>query len=80
MKKFLFGLIVGAVLFVPVSTFADYVVKDTPWTNVIYRTSGSGGDVSVFDDGQNKCYVVKLRFSGYSGGDGGAISCVKDGN
>lgn len=79
MKKYLIGFVVGAVLFVPCTAFAAISSWDfLPWTKSIYRISdfNQSPSVSVFDDGDNKCYVASSReFSGDTAPL--AISCVK---
>lgn len=75
-SKFLAGLAAGALLFLPAGVVADRVIR-TPETNPIYNVvtnySRSGGaDISVFDDLDNKCYVVTR-----AGADESDISCVK---
>ena len=76
MKKFALGLIVGLILFIPVTALAEGNFAPTPWTNVIYRISGShqAPQVSVFDDEDNKCYVATPD---YTRDTKPSISCVK---
>lgn len=76
MKTLTLGIVIGIVISLPLGVSAG-VVKTSDWTNVIYKMSGKQGDISVFDDGDNKCYVVKSTINGYAGGLGGDISCVK---
>lgn len=77
MKKILIGLIIGLMVAIPASVSADYIVHTTHWTNIIYKSSGQDGDIAVFDDAGNKCYVVTSNMSGYAGGNLNSISCVK---
>lgn len=72
MKKFIAGLIIGAVLFVPSGVLADRIIY-TPTTNPIYDTNNEA-DISVFDDQDNKCYVYAAKYTVQRSG----ISCVKD--
>jgi hypothetical protein len=59
-------------------TVAAVKYINLPWTNNIYNVSSpddqSRAAVSVFDDGDNTCYVVTKNFvnTGYP-----SISCVK---
>lgn len=64
MKKFILGLIVGAVVFIPVSAFAQQKVFDVTLGEV---QSGSGGYIHRWDDPQFqvKCWELK---DGYGGG------------
>lgn len=60
------------------ATVAAQRYIELPWTNNIYKVSDRENrrpTVSVFDDAENKCYVV----TGYgaSMGDTVAISCVE---
>lgn len=52
MKNVILGIVIGAVLFIPVGTYA------LNYANTIYRVSAEEGTISVFDDGPNKCYVA----------------------
>lgn len=78
MKKFVLGIIVGAILFVPVGAVA--AIQGLPDANDIYQFNCSWPDggskscnhVAVFDDQDNKCYVSYDR-KGYQS----SISCVK---
>jgi hypothetical protein len=84
MKKFIAGLIVGAVLFIPTGALA-YQVVQLPAANTIYRFNFNCNDntsktsypdhcneVAVFDDQDNKCYVsYDIR------GAQSSISCIK---
>lgn len=78
MKKFILGLLSGAILFTPVSAYAW--AQGKAYTNTIYNLSDEVDTVSVFDDADNKCYVVQGRVteSVYkTPGYGYAISCLK---
>lgn len=77
MKKFILGIIVGAVLFVPVGVKAWGDVSRPPIPKSIYQFNPSQegtlrNEVAVFDDSNNKCYVSFDRFGAQS-----SISCVK---
>jgi hypothetical protein len=79
MKNILIGIIVGAILFIPATAVA-WSNKPIPFTNTIYNISDEVDTVSVFDDEDNKCYIVQGRATesvyktpGYTY----AISCVK---
>lgn len=64
------------------SVYAAQYVYELPWTKNIYnisRDDKTEGGVSVFDDGDNKCYVARVGELGYSGSSL-AISCVKRGD
>ncbi len=77
MKKFLGGVMLGALLVVPVGAFAAQYTQ-LPWTANIYKISSPEGaidTVSVFDDAGNKCYVIN---SGVNPNAGRTISCVKE--
>lgn len=87
MKKFLAGLLIGAVLFVPLHAKAYLQDKQLPWANDLYQFhdgcpdndssthNDTCGRVSVMDDADNKCYVA------WSVNDtSSSISCVKRGN
>lgn len=72
MKKVLIGLIVG----LAVSTTSVAVAyNNLPYLNRIYQYNDEGG-IFVFDDADNKCYVIRETNSNY-GGDQVGISCVK---
>lgn len=62
------------------SSSATYAAtRELPWTNNIYNVSDPENHtptVSVFDDGNNKCYVVRSDSLGQSP-DSMAISCLK---
>lgn len=86
MKQLILGITIGVaagLLLGGTAVYAGYV--ETPWTKNIYNVSdveeinGSsvGHTVSVFDDGDNKCYVVNAK---YVSGRSPAISCVKRGD
>jgi hypothetical protein len=71
-------MISGAILFVPATAVAQkYSKVAIPFTNVIYNISSEEDTISVFDDGDNKCYLATARISGYSDGNLTSISCVK---
>jgi hypothetical protein len=77
MKKFILGLIVGAVLSVPATVLAGRVTE-LPWTNNIYNVSdvdeSSNTTVSTFNDNGNQCYVVR----NWARERTTTISCVKE--
>ena len=85
MKKFVLGLVMGGILFVPASVLADkiatsYVGDGYQNANVIYQfncddnlTHDKCNHVAVFDDQGNKCYV-----SYDSRGAQSSISCIKE--
>lgn len=76
MKKFVAGLIVGAVLFIPVGALA-YTAQNLPASpNIIYEIGGEHILISVFDDQNNKCYVA---YEDRSIDSMPSISCVKNG-
>lgn len=71
MKKYLIGFLVGAVLFVPITVYANHeghILGAKP----IYRFNEGQNEVSVFDDQDNKCYISYDRYGANS-----SISCVK---
>lgn len=71
MKKFILGILVGAVLFVPTTVWASHeghLASPKP----IYRFNGDSNEVVVFDDRDNKCYISYDRYGAQS-----SISCVK---
>lgn len=74
MKQIILGILIGMIIGVPSVALADRVIK-TPTTNPVYNIA-SDSHVSVFDDQDNKCYVVSTS----SGANGRvvAISCVKE--
>lgn len=62
-----------SVFIFPSSVFGDRVIK-TPTTMPIYDVGDTReGDISVFEDDGNKCYVVMAS----SDNDEADISCVK---
>lgn len=76
--------VIGATIVGGAIAYANFI--EDPWTKNIYNVSDpskneSGGEsrqsVSVFDDADNKCYVVTTRAQ--SGTDV-AISCVRRGD
>lgn len=77
MKKFILGVIVGAILFVPAGAFAVKIVEGLPDANDIYQFNCVNykycNRVAVFDDQDNKCYVSYDYYSGRQS----SISCVK---
>jgi hypothetical protein len=85
MKKFILGLITGAVLFLPSGALAWTSMKPAR-PQPIYQFScwnpNNGGierlqcleEVAVFDDQDNKCYVAYDRW----GEGSSSISCVKE--
>jgi hypothetical protein len=76
-KKILLGVLIGVVA--TLSSTATYAISRTvelPWTNVIYNMSKEDEAISVFDDGDNKCYVARFDGQG-SYGVSVAMSCVK---
>ena len=76
MKKFISGILFGAILFAPVGVLAYQEVTRPPYTNVIYQYAHDDNDslVSVFDDGDNKCYIAVPP---YVRDSKPSISCVK---
>lgn len=74
MKQIILGILIGMIIGVPSVALADIVIK-TPKTNPIYNINNES-HISVFDDQDNKCYVVTTS----SGANGRvvAISCVKN--
>lgn len=78
MKKLILGIVIGIVVSVPVAAIAKMI--ELPWSNNIYNISdvehGVSGSVSVFDDGDNKCYIVRQNFDTSIGATVN-ISCVK---
>jgi hypothetical protein len=71
MKKYLIGFLTAAVLFIPGTVIAGRVIE-TPKANPIYDDNQEA-DVSVFDDGDNKCYIYHETNQLQKAG----ISCVK---
>lgn len=84
MKKFVAGLLVSAILFIPAGAFA-WASQDIfpPRPQPIYQfncfnpTNGiervqCHNEVAVFDDQDNKCYLTYDRYGHHS-----AISCIK---
>lgn len=77
MKKFLIGLITGAILLVPVTVVAQRYTA-LPYPNLIYNIDHRTNAIHVFDDADNKCYVVTIDGRPNHWGDENAsISCVK---
>ncbi len=75
MKKVVLVAAIAVLLALPAGAYAAQFIT-LPWTNNIYNvseTEESNSTVSVFDDGDNKCYVVIK----YASSGGTAISCVK---
>ena len=60
MKKFILGILVGAILFVPMGVYAADKVSVIPTANMIYTIPQDykQATVSVFDDQDVKCYVA----------------------
>lgn len=76
MKKFILGLLVGAVLFVPATAVAE--LAGGSWTNHFKDAAGDDNAISVFDDADNKCYIVKGKSQTGPGNERSvAMSCVK---
>lgn len=76
-KTVLLTAILTAAVLVPVTSVAAMTVNiELPWTKNIYNVSDTdkfnGTSVSVFDDQDNKCYVVYETAAANP-----AISCVK---
>lgn len=80
MKKFLLGILVGAAIFVPSSVIAARSIEaEPPMANAFMNIPYEENSVSVFDDQDNKCYIVR---GGYRNGTEARtvdISCVKSG-
>lgn len=82
MKKIILGFAVGLLIAFPASTIAANY--ELPWTKNIYNISDQdkgkhSGSVSVFDDGDNKCYVARATGGSSQGGpDSISISCVRE--
>lgn len=57
MRKFILGIIAGVILAAPGAAIA---LDGLPWANAIYYVQQHNNEhqVSVFDDQDNKCYVV----------------------
>lgn len=73
MKGFILGILFGAIIFIPVTALAD-----VGWTKHIKNASGNDNAISVFDDADNKCYIVKGKAEkGIGTQRSVAISCVK---
>lgn len=72
MKKFIAGILIGAMLFVPTGVLADRIIE-TPVSNPIYDVNKEN-DISVFDDQDNKCYV----YHDTSDVERSGISCIKE--
>lgn len=85
MKQLILGATIGVVaglLLGGGSVYAAQYVYELPWTKNIYNISRydvTDGGVSVFDDGDNKCYVARVGGLGKIGSSL-AISCVKRGD
>lgn len=75
MKKILLGFILGLLVAMPAVAIAN---DQPPFTNVIYDVPNSNAQVSVFDDRDNKCYVVQGDKRHWSNANV-AISCLKRG-
>ena len=81
MKKFIAGLLAGAVLFLPIGAKAwNLRQMAKPIAGVDCTVSNYEGDnnkcdidIYVFDDLDNKCYVSKDSY-----GQQSSISCVKN--
>ncbi len=76
MKKFIVGMIFGAVLFVPITVYAQ--AKDD-WKLRI-DTGGHETDVYIKEWLPNQgttCYVISSQPKVYGGGENTGISCVK---
>ena len=74
MKKFLTGILTGAVLFIPITVYANHE-GHIPIANTIYEVGDGGISVAVFDDAGNKCYVAYE----YRAADSKpSISCLED--
>lgn len=78
-KKKLALAIIGVALLSSSVTFA--ATYELPWTKNIYNVSDTDKNynpsVSVFDDADNKCYVVRAETGSSLSQDSVAISCVK---
>ena len=75
-KKKLAAAIIGVALLSSSVTIA--ATYELPWTKNIYNVSDpEKSTVSVFDDQDNKCYVLTGKKDGNLGIPPVAISCVK---
>lgn len=76
-KNFVIGTLVGVIIGLLVGGGGVYASKNLSYSNEIKKipsSYGPTGTVSVFDDADNKCYVLR-RNSGDA--SYGSISCVK---
>jgi len=75
-RTFIAGLVSGILLAAPTTVLASRTIE-TPATKPIYDIgSTKDGDISVFDDAGNKCYVVNRYKGNHYEGDV-AISCLR---
>lgn len=72
MVKFLLGLVIGLIVFLPAGAYAKRYVEYQK-TKPIYDIDHDA-DVSVFSDKGNRCYVVAWN----SSSDEADISCVRE--
>lgn len=75
MKKFILGLILGAIVFVPITAIAGVVHTPDHANREVYLI-GDTTSVDIFDDQNNKCYVAYTNTS--SNDENVAISCVRN--
>lgn len=83
MKRFILGVIFGAILFVPIGAKAwsrqqmSQPIYGVGCMQTTYEEEQKGCDftVSVFDDSDNKCYVAINSSASYYNSP--AISCLK---
>lgn len=76
MSKVLIGIVIGVIVALPIGVSASYEAK-YPQANVFMDIPYAPNTVSVFDDGDFKCYVAR---GGYEAGREARttdISCVK---
>lgn len=76
MRKLIVGILVGLIIGIPATAVA--ASYQLPWAKNIYRVGSvepGTATVSVFDDANNKCYVLSDR-APYDKPVPVAISCV----